>query len=140
MLNSINTKKNVKVKAKVKVEFLKLKGNIEGSIKFFEKRTIQTDGVHQKDRTGPGVNSNEAWSEAVKIIKGFGAILLQRIQTNSMSQTLGWFKNPVSSQTEKMMAGTKFSDYLGLNHYKKAKKIKHFIHLRLTYLPQSFGS
>ena len=26
------------------------------------------------------------------------------------------------------MAGTKFSDYLGLNHYKKAKKIKHFIH------------
>ena len=51
------------------------------------KRSIQTDGVHQKDRTGPGVNSDEAWSEAVKIIKGFGAILLQRIQTNSMSQT-----------------------------------------------------
>ena len=36
--------------------------------------------------------------------------------------TLGWFKNPFSSQTEKLMAGTKFSDYLGLNHYKKAKK------------------
>ena len=53
---------------------------------------------------------------------------------------LGWFKNPVSSQTEKLMAGTKFSDYLGLNHYKKAKKIKHFIHLRLTNRPQSFGS
>ena len=35
---------------------------------------------------------------------------------------LGWFKNPISSQTEKLMAGTKFSDYLGLNHYKKAKK------------------
>ena len=34
---------------------------------------------------------------------------------------LGWFKNPVSSQTEKLMAGTKFSDYLGLKHYKKAK-------------------
>ena len=53
---------------------------------------------------------------------------------------LGWFKNPVSSQTEKLMAGTKFSDYLGLNHYKKAKKLKHFIHLRLAYRPQSFGS
>ena len=35
---------------------------------------------------------------------------------------LGWFKNPLSSQTEKLMAATKFSDYLGLNHYKKAKK------------------
>ena len=29
---------------------------------------------------------------------------------------LGWFKNTVSSQTEKLIAGTKFSDYLGLNH------------------------
>jgi hypothetical protein len=38
------------------------------------------------------------------------------------------------------MAGTKFSDYLGLNHYKKAKKLKHFIHLRLANWPQSFGS
>ena len=28
----------------------------------------------------------------------------------------------LSSQTDKLMAGTKFSDYLGLNHYKKAKK------------------
>ena len=46
----------------------------------------------------------------------------------------------LSSQTEKLMAGTKFSDYLGLNHYKKAKKLKHFIHLRLPYQPQSFGS
>ena len=35
---------------------------------------------------------------------------------------LGWFKNPVSSQTDKLMAGTKISDYLGLDHYKKAKK------------------
>ena len=26
--------------------------------------------------------------------------------------SLGWFKNPLSSQTEKLMAGTKFSDYL----------------------------
>ena len=41
---------------------------------------------------------------------------------------LEWFKNPVSSQTDKLMEGTKFSDYLGLNHFKKAKKIKHFIH------------
>ena len=55
-------------------------------------------------------------------------------------KVLGWFKNPVSSQTEKLMAATKFSDYLGLNHYKKAKKLKHFIHLRLPYRPQSFGS
>ena len=35
---------------------------------------------------------------------------------------LGWFKNPVSSQTDKLMAGTKFSDYLGLKHYKQARK------------------
>jgi hypothetical protein len=39
--------------------------------------------------------------------------------------SLGWFKTPVSSQTHKLMAGTKFSDYLGLKHYKKAKNIKH---------------
>jgi hypothetical protein len=38
------------------------------------------------------------------------------------------------------MAGTKFSDYLGLKHYKKAKKIKHFIHLRLAQRPQSFNT
>ena len=37
---------------------------------------------------------------------------------------VGWSKNPVSSQTDILMAGTKFSDYLGLNHYRKAKKIK----------------
>ena len=53
---------------------------------------------------------------------------------------IGWFKNPVSSQTEKLMAATKFSDYLGLNHNKKAKKLKHFIHLALAYRPQSFAS
>ena len=28
----------------------------------------------------------------------------------------------LSSQTDKLMAATKFSNYLGLNHYKKAKK------------------
>ena len=50
----------------------------------------------------------------------------------STTTTLGWFKNPVSCQTDRLMAGTKFSDYLGLKHYKKAKKIKHFIHLRLA--------
>ena len=54
------------------------------------------------------------------------------------SSTLGWSKNPLSSQTEKLMAATKFSDYLGLNHYKKAKKLKHFIHLGLAQGPQSF--
>ena len=53
---------------------------------------------------------------------------------------LGWFKNPVSSQTEKLMAGTKFSDYLGLKHYKNAKKLKDFIHLRLANQPQSFAT
>ena len=40
----------------------------------------------------------------------------------------------------KLMAATKISDYLGLKHYKKAKKIKHFIHLGLTIWPQSFSS
>ena len=53
---------------------------------------------------------------------------------------LGWFKTPVSSQTQKLMAATKFSDYLGLNHYKKAKKLKHFIHLGLGQGPQSFAT
>jgi len=38
------------------------------------------------------------------------------------------------------MAATKFSDYLGLKHYKKAEKIKHFIHLRLAPQPQSFAT
>ena len=51
---------------------------------------------------------------------------------------LGWFKNPLSSQTEKLMAAIKFSDYVGLKHYKKAKKIKYFVHLALAYWPQSF--
>ena len=55
-------------------------------------------------------------------------------------KSLGWFKNPVSSQTEQLMAATKFSDYLGLNHYKKANKLKHFIHLALAYRPQSFAT
>ena len=43
----------------------------------------------------------------------------------------------LSSQTDKLMAGTKFSDHLGLKNYKKAKEIKHFIHLNLANWPQS---
>ena len=46
----------------------------------------------------------------------------------------------LSSQTEKLMAATKFSGYLGLNYYKKAKTVKHFIHLALAYGHQSFGT
>ena len=38
------------------------------------------------------------------------------------------------------MAGTKFSDYLGLNHYKKTKELKHFIQLRLANWPQSLST
>ena len=38
------------------------------------------------------------------------------------------------------MAGTKFSDYLGLKHYKKATKLKHFIHLNFAYWPQSLST
>ena len=53
---------------------------------------------------------------------------------------IGWFKTPVSSQTHKLMAATKFSDYLGLKDYKKAKKIKHFIQLKLANRPQSFNT
>ena len=60
-----------------------------------------------------------------------GAKLLMRIHR---------FKNPVSSQTEKLMAGTKFSDYLGLKQYENAKKSKHFNHLRLANRPQSFAT
>ena len=44
------------------------------------------------------------------------------MKTNDVCK-LGWFKNPVSCQTDKLMAATKFSDYLGLNRYKKAKKL-----------------
>ena len=51
-----------------------------------------------------------------------------------------WSKTPFSSQTDKLMAATKFSHYLGLNHHKKAKKLKHFIHLRLAQRPQSLST
>ena len=32
------------------------------------------------------------------------------------------------------------TDYLGLNHYEKVKKLKHFIHLGLAQGPQSFAT
>ena len=38
------------------------------------------------------------------------------------------------------MAARKFSDYLGPKDYKKAKKLKYFIHLRLANWPQSFDT
>ena len=40
---------------------------------------------------------------------------------NKWSRRLGWSENPVSSQTDKLMAGIKFSDYLGLKIIKKQK-------------------
>ena len=54
--------------------------------------------------------------------------------------SLGWFKTPVSSQTHKLMAAKKVSDYLGPNYYKKSKKSKHFTHLRLANRPQSLST
>jgi hypothetical protein len=51
----------------------------------------------------------------------------------SCKDNLGWSKTTVPSLTEKLMAETKFSDYIALNHYKKAKKIKHFNHLDLPF-------
>ena len=54
-------------------------------------------------------------------------ILSQKLTFFSLlHSSIGWFKNPVSSQTEKLMACTKFSDYLGINHYKKSNKNKTF--------------
>ena len=38
------------------------------------------------------------------------------------------------------MAATKFSDYLDPKEYKKAKKLKYFIHLRLANWPQSLST
>ena len=64
----------------------------------------------------------------VEILPIFGKFLVKihmRIH-KKVGPIVGWFKNPLSSQTEKLMAATKFSDYLGLNHYKKAKKNKTF--------------
>ena len=83
------------------------------------------------------------WIDSIceKFAKKLPDILQQKLLDCTLySITLGWFKNPLSSQTEKLMAGTKFSDYLGLNHYKKAKKLKYFIHLGLPQGPQSFAT
>ena len=52
--------------------------------------------------------------------------------------SVGWSRNPLSSQTEKLMAGTKFSVYLGLKHYKKAKKNKTIQPFRLSLLASKF--
>ena len=71
----------------------------------------------------------------IQILIIYSLTELERCQSQ-----LGWFKNPVSCQTDKLMADTKFSDYLCLKHYKKAKKIKHFIHLRLAQRPQSLST
>ena len=38
--------------------------------------------------------------------------------------TLGWSKNLISSETQKFVAVTTFSHYLGQKHYKKLKKLK----------------
>lgn len=35
-----------------------------------------------------------------------------------LSPRVGWFKTPVSNQTEKIMADTKISDYIGLIHHR----------------------
>ena len=53
---------------------------------------------------------------------------------------VGWFKNPVSCQSNKLMACKKFSDYLGVKHNKNQQKMKYFIHLRLANWPQSLST
>ena len=45
---------------------------------------------------------------------------------------VGWSKNPLSSQTEKLMAATIFSNYLVLKHYKKSKNKKTFHPFKLS--------
>ena len=78
-------------------------------------------------------HSNHGLNSYIKFI-GITIIDCKYYQLDRMVQ------NPVFYQNEKLMAGTKFSDYLGLNHYKKTKKIKHFIHLGLAQGPQSFAT
>ena len=63
-------------------------------------------------------NKENSWEPKIKT--GY----LKRVLNYFVLNTLGWFKAPVSSQTHKLMAATNFSDYLGLNHYKKAEKNK----------------
>ena len=69
-----------------------------------------------------------------------GIANLSRYAYTSMNGAQGGPDYVLSSQTEKMMAGTKFSDYLDLKQYKNAKKLKHFNHLRLANRPQSFAT
>ena len=76
---------------------------------------------------------------ALKTVLRISIMTLKYFNFSHLS-VIGWSKNPVSSQTDRLMAATIFSDYLGLNHYKKAKKIKYFIHLRLTNQPQSLST
>ena len=49
------------------------------------------------------------------------ALPIMKGNSGTTTARIGWSKNPVSSQTDELMAGTKFSDYLGLKHYKKQK-------------------
>ena len=57
---------------------------------------------------------------------------------NQVKCRLGWSKSQVSSQIDKLMAATKFSDYLGLNHHKKAKKNKTSHSFKVGYLASKF--
>ena len=54
--------------------------------------------------------------------------------------TLGWFKNPVSSETSKIMAMTTFSHYLGQNYNKNTKKLKIEAFLGCGTRVQSFST
>ena len=53
---------------------------------------------------------------------------------------LGWFKNPVSSETSKIMAVTTFSHYLGQNYNKNTKKLKIEAFLGCGTRVQSFST
>ena len=86
---------------------------------------MRLTSIYQFERTGTNLDHPTKY-----ILK----ILRKQLRTftfkEKLKRTLGWSKSPVSSQTDKLMAGTKFSDYLGLNHYKKLKKSKKIIHLQ----------
>ena len=58
---------------------------------------------------------------ALKMVLRISIMTLKYFNFSHLS-VIGCSKNPVSSQTDRLMAATNFSDYLGLNHYKKAKK------------------
>ncbi|XP_031437706.1 ATP-dependent RNA helicase DDX1 [Clupea harengus] len=50
------------------------------------KNHIRTDEVHAKDNTRPGTNSPEAWSEAIKILKG--EYTVRAIKEHKMDQAI----------------------------------------------------